>query len=157
LAIPTKGAERIAVSAPPEAVYDLVSDMSRMGEWSPECRRCEWVGDSSGAAVGAEFLGHNQVGPYRWSVGGQVVAADRGREFAFTTYLHGRQSTRWCYLFEASGGGTLVTESYEYVWSTWLIRLSDAVTPRRTMLHRGMRRTLQRLKAAAEDARRPGN
>lgn len=150
MAIPTTGEERIEVSAPPTLVYDLISDMTRMGEWSPECRRCEWVGSASGPAVGAEFLGHNQVGPYRWSVGGKVVAAERGREFAFTTYLQDRESTRWRYRFEPSNFGTLVSESYEYVWSTPLVRISDAVTPRKTMLHRGMRRTLQRIKAAAE-------
>lgn len=150
MAVPTRGEERIEVSAPPEVVYDLISDMSRMGEWSPECRRCEWVGTTPGPAVGAEFLGHNQVGPYKWSLGGTVVAADRGRQFAFTTYLKGHESTRWHYRFEPFDGRTVVIESYEYVWSTPLIRLTDALTPRRTMLHRGMRRTLQRIKAAVE-------
>jgi uncharacterized protein YndB with AHSA1/START domain len=152
MAIPTTAEERVQVEAPPEVVYDLVADMSRMGEWSPECRRCEWVGTSSGPAVGAEFLGHNRVGPYRWSVGGRVVAADRGREFAFTTYLKDRESTRWRYRFEPSDTGAVVSESYEYVWSTPLVRLSDALTPRRTMLHRGMRQTLERIKRAAEAA-----
>lgn len=152
MAIPSRGEERIEVSAPPEVVYDLVSDMTRMGEWSPECRRCEWVGGSVGPAVGAEFLGHNQVGPYRWSVGGRVVTADRGREFAFTTILKGRESTRWRYRFEPANSGTVLVESYEYVWSTRLIRLSDALSPRKTMLHRGIRQTLRRIKAVAERA-----
>lgn len=150
MAIPTTGQERIEISAPPEVVYDLISDMSRMGEWSLECRRCEWVGTNEGPAVGAQFVGHNQVGPYKWSLGGKVVAADPGREFAFTTYLHDRESTRWRYRFERSDGGTVVIESYEYVWSTRLIRLSDALTPRRMMLQRGMRRTLRAIKAAVE-------
>lgn len=153
MAVPTRGEERIEIAAPPEAVYDLVSDMTRMGEWSPECRRCEWVGTSTGPVVGAEFLGHNQVGPYRWSVGGTVVTADRGREFAFTTLLKGHDSTRWRYRFEPSDGGTILSESYEYVWSTRLIRLSDALTPRRTMLHRGIRQTLRRIKDVAEQVR----
>lgn len=156
MAVPTKGEERAEVSATPEAVYDLVSDMSRMGEWSPECRRCEWVGENPGPAVGAEFLGHNRIGPYGWSVGGKVVVSERGREFAFTTYVKDRESTRWRYRFEPSGAGTLVTESYEYVWSTPLIRLSDAVIPRRRMLQRGMRRTLGRIKAVAEAAKKSG-
>ncbi len=157
MAIPTTGEERIEVSAAPEVVYDLVSDMCRMGEWSPECRRCEWVGSTTGPAVGAEFLGHNRIGPYRWSVGGRVVAAERGHEFAFTTVLMGRESTRWRYRFESSDVGTLVTESYEYLWSTALIRISDALTPRKTMLRRGMGRTLQRIKAAAEATSRSGS
>jgi uncharacterized protein YndB with AHSA1/START domain len=150
VATPTKGEERIEVGAPPERVYDLVADLTRMGEWSPECYRVEWLGDVTGPAVGAEFKGHNRIGPYRWSVGGKVVAADRGREFAFTTYASGRESTRWRYRFEPSGAGTIVTEAYEFVWATLLVRLGDLVMPRRRMVQQGMRRTLERIKAAAE-------
>jgi uncharacterized protein YndB with AHSA1/START domain len=152
MAIPTKAEHRIEVSAAPEKVYDLIADLGRMGEWSPECYRVEWLGDAGGPAVGAEFMGHNRVGPYRWSLGGKVVKADRGSQFAFTTYLKGRESTRWRFTFDKSEAGTTVTESYEYVWSTPLIRLSDLLTPRRRMLERGMRQTLQRIKAAAEQS-----
>jgi uncharacterized protein YndB with AHSA1/START domain len=150
VATPTTGEERIEVGVPPERVYDLVADLTRMGEWSPECYRVDWVGDATGAQVGAEFMGHNRVGPYRWSVEGKVVAADRGREFAFTTYSSGRESTRWRYSFEASGPRTIVTEAYEFVWATLFVRLGDLVMPRRRILQRGMRRTLARIKAAAE-------
>ena len=31
------------IDTTPERVYDLVSDMPRMGEWSPECQRVEWA------------------------------------------------------------------------------------------------------------------
>ncbi|MGH9050843.1 MAG: SRPBCC family protein [Acidimicrobiia bacterium] len=41
------------VDAPPEKLYELVSDVTRMGEWSPECRRCEWIDGATGPAVGA--------------------------------------------------------------------------------------------------------
>ncbi|HAM02118.1 MAG TPA: SRPBCC family protein [Acidimicrobiaceae bacterium] len=152
MAVPTSDEAQVKVDAPPEVVYDLVADLSRMGEWSPECYRTEWVGEVKGPVVGAEFLGHNRVGPYRWSVGGKVVTAQRPSEFAFTTYLEGHESTRWRYRFQGSGDGTVVTESYEYVWSKRLIRLTDALSPRKTMLRRAMRRTLERIKAAAEAA-----
>ena len=92
-ATPTRGEEQIEIAAAPELVYGLVADLTRMGEWSPECYRVEWVGDATAPAVGAEFKGYNHVGPYRWSVGGKVVAAEHGREFAFTTYDKGREST----------------------------------------------------------------
>jgi uncharacterized protein YndB with AHSA1/START domain len=150
MATPTSGNERIEIAAPPARVYDLVADLTRMGEWSPECYRVEWAEDATGPAVGAGFTGHNRVGPYRWTVGGKVVAADRGREFAFATYVKGRESTRWRYRFELSGEGTLVTEAYEFVWATLPVRLSDMLMPRRRILQRGMRRTLERIKAAAE-------
>ena len=79
-----------------------------------------------------------------------MVAVEQGREFAFTTYDKGRESTRWRYHFDATEKGTTVTESYEYVWSTWWVRLVDLVTPRRSALQRGMRKTLGRIEAAAE-------
>jgi carbon monoxide dehydrogenase subunit G len=150
VAIPTRAEERIEIHAPPDHVYGMVADLTRMGEWSPECYRVEWVGGATGPEVGAEFLGHNRIGPYRWSVGGKVVAADRAEEFAFTTYAHGRESTRWRYHLEPSGEGTILTEGYEFVWATPFIRLGDRLMPRRRMLQRGMRQTLRRIKARAE-------
>lgn len=150
VAVPTRGDESIEIQAPPERVYDIVADLTRMGEWSPECYRVEWIGETTGPVAGAEFMGHNRVGPYRWSVGGRVVAADPGREFAFTTYADGRESTRWRYRFDTFENGTIITESYEYVWSKWWVRLADLVTPRKRTLQRGMRQTLERIKAAAE-------
>ena len=150
MATPTTAEERIEVNAAPEHVYDLVADLTRMGEWSPECYRVEWLRGATGPAVGARFNGHNRMGPYRWSVAGEVVAADPGKEFAFTTYVRDRESTRWCYRFEPIGSGTLVTESYDFIWATPLIRLGDVLMPRRRMLRKGMRHTLQRIKVAAE-------
>ena len=40
------------IAAPPERIYDLVADLPRMGEWSPECQRVEWLDGSSGAEGG---------------------------------------------------------------------------------------------------------
>ncbi len=146
----TTGRTSIHIEAPPEAVYDLVSDMRRMGEWSPECYRCEWV-RGYGPAEGAEFKGYNRVGPARWSAGGRVTAAERGREFAFVTLHKGRrEETRWRYRFEAGGSGTDVTESYEFLWAPWHIRLADIFLPRDRQLRQGMEHTLQRIKRAAE-------
>src|SRR4051794_22521608 len=87
-------------------LYDLVADLPRMGEWSPECERCEWTDGSTGPEVGATFVGHNRGGPFnkvRWSRNGRVLAADRGREFAFVTVEGGRESTVWRYRFEPVG------------------------------------------------------
>jgi len=51
----------VDVDAPPDAVWALVTDIERMGEWSPICRRCEWLGDHREATVGAPFKGTNRV------------------------------------------------------------------------------------------------
>jgi hypothetical protein len=146
----TSAQTTLHIEATPEAVYDLVSDMPRVGEWSPECYRCEWIG-SDGPAVGADFKGYNRVGPVRWSARGRVTTADRGREFAFVTLHKGRrEETRWRYSFRANDGGTDVTESYEFIWAPWYIRFADLFLPRDRQLRRGMEQTLERIRTVAE-------
>ena len=79
-----QGRASIDIAAPPELVYDLIADVPRMGEWSPECYRCKWLDGTTSAAVGARFRGYNRVGRYRWATTAVITTADRGREFAFT-------------------------------------------------------------------------
>jgi uncharacterized protein YndB with AHSA1/START domain len=140
------------IDAPPDRVYDLISDVTRMGQWSPECVRCAWQGDATGPAVGARFRGANRQGLIRWSTTAEVLAADPGREFAFTTKSGSRDATRWRYVLSPAGNGTDVTESYDAVYTPALIRLAERVFVRNRpqQLADGMRTTLQRLKAAAE-------
>ena len=61
----TCDSQQIVINADPERIYGLISDLPRMGEWSPECERVEWTGGSSTAAVGARFTGYNRGGPFR--------------------------------------------------------------------------------------------
>ena len=149
----TRDSQQIVISTSPGRIYGLVSDLPRMGEWSPECERVEWTGDTTVAAEGARFTGHNRGGPFRlmrWSRRGRVLAADPGREFAFVTEEGGRESTVWRYRFEAVDGGTRVTESYEVRWIPAWARMLDIPTNRHRELHEAMRHTLGRLKTAAE-------
>jgi hypothetical protein len=146
--------ENVEVDAGPEAVYDLVAELTRMGEWSPECQRVEWEAGATGPAVGARFVGHNRGGPLnlmRWSRHGTVLTADRGREFAFATEEGGREGTVWSYRFEpTAGGGTRVTESYRVDWIPLWARIVDVPTNRAKELRVAMGHTLEQLKTAAE-------
>src|ERR1700709_466239 len=92
----------IGIAAPPDRIYELLSDLPRMGEWSPECRQVEWIEGATGPAVGARFLGHNRDfgGLMRWSRRGTVRVADPGKEFAFATEEGGREGTVWRYRIE---------------------------------------------------------
>ena len=154
----TRGEARVHVSAPPEKVYEMVSDVTRMGEWSPETVRCKWLGDATGPAVGARFKGTNRRGVARWSTKPEVVAAEPGREFGFVTNLVGfnRPMTKWTYGFEAApDGGTDVTESFEMVNDLpWYIAFGDryvmGIKDRKADLESAMQQTLTRIKAAAE-------
>jgi Polyketide cyclase / dehydrase and lipid transport len=153
-----RGEARLHVNAPPEMVYELVSDVTRMGEWSPETVRCRWLDGADGPAVGVRFKGTNRRGFMRWSTKPRVVGAEPGREFAFVANLmvFHRDMTMWRYRFEpAVDGGTDLTESFEMLndlpWyisfgERWLVRIKD----RKADLEAGMQRTLERIRAAAE-------
>ena len=68
----TQDSEQIVIAATPESLYQMVADLCRMGEWSPECQAVEWEDGATGPAEGARFVGHNRGGPrglMRWSVG----------------------------------------------------------------------------------------
>jgi len=152
----TQGQASTDVDTSPTALYDVVSDVRRMGEWSPECRRCEWIGGATGPAVGARFKGSNRRGVARWSTKPRVVVADPGQEFAFVTGHLGQDMTRWSYRFESTPGGTNVTESFEMLRDMpWYFRLADrllmGVEDRKADLETNMGETLRRLKTAAED------
>jgi len=151
----TRDSCQTVINSGPDRIYDLVSDMPRMGEWSPECERVEWTDGSTVAAEGARFVGHNRGGPFRlmrWARRGRVLAADPGRQFAFATEEGGRESTVWRYRFEPVEGGTRVTESYEVRWIPAWARMLDIPTNRHRELHEAMGHTLGRLKTAAEAA-----
>ena len=151
----TTGQATTHINASPEALYDLVSDVRRMGEWSPECRSCNWIDGATGPAVGARFKGSNARGPARWSTRPRVEVADPGREFAFTIEFGGREQTKWSYRFEPAAGGTTVTESFEMMADMpkmfmVIERVFMGIKDRKADLERNMAETLERLKTVAE-------
>jgi hypothetical protein len=151
--------EETVVDAPAEHVYDLVADLTRMGEWSNECARVEWTDGTTAPVVGARFVGHNQTGPggiMKWSRRGRVLVADRGHEFAFVTEEGGKEGVVWRYRFEPVAVGTRVTESYEVTNIPVWARIVDVPTNRHGGLLKSMRHTLAQLKLAAESATRDG-
>ena len=152
----TRGLASTEVRASPSELYDAVSDVRRMGEWSPECQRCEWIDGAVGPTVGARFKGSNRRGVVRWSTTPRVVVADMGREFAFVTGHRGRDMTKWTYRFDPVVGGTNVAESFEMLRDMpWYYCIADrylmGIKDRRADLVSNMEATLQRLRAATED------
>jgi uncharacterized protein YndB with AHSA1/START domain len=145
-----EGQETIQVNAPPEKVWALVSDVTRMGEWSPETRKAEWVEGATGPVVGARFKGSNKRGWARWSTRCTVVACEPGKEFTFVVGKAEDPVTRWSYMLAAAEGGTEVTESFESVKYGFFSRL--VASPKRALaaLQDGVRKTLANLKSVAE-------
>ncbi len=112
---PRTHAESVTISRSADELYDLVSDVTRSGEWSPICTACWW---DEGAAlhgrpqVGDWFTGRNETPERTWETRSLVVTAERGREFAFVV---GGSFVRWAYAFDATAGGTRLTESWEFL------------------------------------------
>src|SRR5688572_21657780 len=89
------------IAAPPDRVYDLISDITRMPEWSPECIHCEWTDGATGPSVGARFKARNKGGRGpAWSNKPEVTVADPGREFAFNRQGFAIGSYTWRYRLE---------------------------------------------------------
>jgi Polyketide cyclase / dehydrase and lipid transport len=150
----TTGEARTEIDAAPLAVYELVSDITRMGEWSPECYRCEWLDGARTAARGARFRGHNRLGKIHWHTDAIVTVAQPGQEFAFTTlHTNGREETFWRYQFRQLGTGTEVIEYYRFLWCPIANRIAELPIPRDKQLRRGIQQTLNRIKTAAETSR----
>jgi hypothetical protein len=154
-----KGSVTVHIAAPVDRVWALVSDVTRIGEFSPETFEAQWLDGATGPRAGARFRGHvrrNGRGPVYWTTC-TVTVADPEREFGFSVGGLGSSiANTWRYLLEPApastgGPGTDVTESFEMP-ATLPNRIywSLAGPARlRTNLD-GMRATLERIKAVVE-------
>jgi hypothetical protein len=104
--------ESVMVQASPEIIYDLVSDITRTGEWSPICTSCWWDDQDNAGKIGAWFTGRNELPHRSWETRSQVVAAERGREFAWVV---GGSFVHWGYLLTPADAGTTLTETWEFL------------------------------------------
>ena len=148
-----QGRAEALILAPPSSVFRLVSDITRVGEWSPECRRCEWLDDVAPTSVGARFRGYNQRGWVKCRMNCTVSAFEPDRVFAFEVSTPGgRLQTRWRYELEPTAVGTILAERFEVLWyKPVIIRLLFGGRQRRlAQLEDSVRQTLDRIRAAAE-------
>jgi Polyketide cyclase / dehydrase and lipid transport len=132
--VPTaqRGQAAVEIAAASDLVYDLITDVARMGEWSPECYRCEWLDAATAAVRGGRFRGYNRLGRLRWERTAVVDTAERGHEFGFTTINDrtGRRETQWRYTMQPSASGTLLTESLQFRWCSVWNRAAELFLPR---------------------------
>jgi Polyketide cyclase / dehydrase and lipid transport len=141
------------MSASPDKVWDLVSDVTKIGRYSPETFEAEWLDGATGPAVGARFRGHvkrNGRGPTYWTTCA-VTTSEPGHEFAFGVGPVGKPLSIWGYHLEASGDGTDVTESFTLT-PKLALRLYWALFgwTRGKTNRNGMRATLEAIKAEVE-------
>lgn len=142
------------IAAPAVTLYEMVSDLPRMGEWSPENTGGKWQGGATAPAVGAKFRGTNRSGWRLWATTVTVTAAEPGRRFAFDVDAVGVPVAAWSYTFAANGDGACtVTESFTDRRPGWMRTVSVplmGVSDRNAHNRRNMEETLRRLKSAAE-------
>ncbi|HYD09106.1 MAG TPA: SRPBCC family protein [Acidimicrobiales bacterium] len=141
------------IKASPQAVWDAITDVTRMGEFSPECHTCTWKDGATGPAAGARFEGQNKNGTFEWSTECEVTEAEAPKVFAFDGVFGDLRFSHWKYEIEPTADGCRVTESWvdgrpdEILEATAGISgVSDRVTHNTA----GMEATLERLAAAVE-------
>ncbi len=143
----------VTMNAPAEAVWALVSDVTRIGEFSPETFEAKWTRGSTGPEVGAYFAGHvkrNGVGPTYWSPC-RVTLCEPPEVFEFSVGTDSTTLNNWGYRLRADGDVTHVTEYFRLEASLpnrlyWLL-LGRWRSRTNT---EGMRTTLTRMKDIVE-------
>lgn len=152
---PMGGEVTVWMDAPPDRVWSLVSDVTRIGEFSPETFEAEWTRGATGPEVGATFRGHvkrNGVGPVYWSPC-KVTVCEPERVFEFTV-IGGKRLNNWGYRLEPRDGGTLVTEYFRIEPSLPMRAYWLALGHLRGRTNeRGMRTTLERMRDVVEAGR----
>lgn len=150
-----RAAVTLHVDAPPDRVWALISDITKMGEYSPEVIEAEWLDGATGPTVGARYRGHvrrNENWPVLYWTTCKITECVPGEVFEFAVIMRERPVNTWRYEFRPTGdGGTDVTESFDLgdnlftkVWHP----LGGFLRERRNQ--RDMLRTLERVKTVAE-------
>ena len=151
-------AETVTVGAAPDAVYALVADLPRMGEWSPVCTGGAWEDESK-----AWFKGRNQINDFVWETRCRIDEAVPGKAFSFVNCgsKGDVELVRWGFTFTPVDAGTEVTESWEVLpdYETF-VRSSSAeatdadvaarIDGMRGMAQTGISETLAKLKATVD-------
>jgi uncharacterized protein YndB with AHSA1/START domain len=140
------------IHRPASEVFAALTDITRTGEWSPECTGGRWVAPATGPALGATFEGDNiaKAGPVtlkRWTTTCEVTAFEPDKVFEFVAEGH----TTWRYELAEHDGATTVTESYSHPpYAGWQKLVYGTLAQRGRAMVKGMHQTLATMKAVLE-------
>ena len=152
----------VLVEASAQTVYGLVSDITRIGEWSPECIEAHWTHGEPGV-VGSLFVGSNyernpETGQeWQWEMTCEVLEAEAPKAFAWSvlTEAWDYHTSIWRYEIAPRQGGVRLRLKYRMSrppkgWQAILDRHGperqlELVDARRQRLDRGMQATLAAL------------
>ncbi len=147
-----RGVASTVIERPAAEVFAAISDVTRMGEWSPECVAGRWVPPATGPAVDAVFEGDNvaALGPVtlkKWTTTSRVTACEPGAVFEFVAEGY----TTWRYEMTENDGTTSVTESFSFPpYEGWQRFVYSTLMRRERSMVKGMEKTLARIKASLE-------
>ncbi|AFR47248.1 MULTISPECIES: SRPBCC family protein [Gordonia] len=143
--------ESIDIAATPEQVWSVISDLKRMGEWSPQCKKMIVRGGTVG--LGTKTININRRGPLVWPTTAKVVRFTPNQELGFRV---AENHTIWSYTITPKDAGVTVTERREVNGSTTKVssvlvdKLFGGAESFEEELKLGMAETLGKIKRAAE-------
>lgn len=148
------GRTEVVVDADPDAVWDVVRDPTRVGEWSHECVAATWLGGATHAEPGARFRGRNHQGLLRWGRVCEVLSAD-GHELVWRTVptrLY-PDSSIWRIRVEPADGGTRLVQTFEVVRGPKILDpIYATIAPNHRDRDAALREDLRRLGAVARSS-----
>ena len=158
----------VEVACTPLAAWGLVTDIERIGEFSPECIDARWIDGSTGPSEGARFEGTNRVvdeaedTEYIWIRPCTVTAAQAPAHFGYTVgdRFDGTPATSWDVKIDATPTGCRITQQFRHLprGLSGIRHQADdnpeqahaIVQERVEELTSGMLQTLQRMKEVLE-------
>jgi hypothetical protein len=107
---------QVTVDADLDAVWNVVRDVTRVGEWSHECVGVSWVGEATAPTPGARFRGRNKQGIFRWGRVCEIVSA-APYELVWRTVPTALypDSTEWRIRLRRNGSGTDIEQSFTVI------------------------------------------
>ncbi|WP_431951218.1 hemerythrin domain-containing protein [Nocardia lijiangensis] len=152
LRVPLGGKHSVFCAESPDAVWAVLADVTRVGEWSHECRGAHWLGDSTRAEVGARFRGSNKSGLWRWRRLCTCTVADKPRELVWVT--DGgvfRDNSEWRFRLRPTPDGTWIEQTFRVLsLPVWLDRVIYRFVPAHRDRSRALEGDLDRLAQLVE-------
>jgi uncharacterized protein YndB with AHSA1/START domain len=141
------GRVEVIVAAPVEAVWQVIADVTRTGQWSHECRHVVWLDGATAAAPGVRFRGSNRSGWLRWARSCEFFAVEPPHRLGWRTIptLFFVDSTDWVIELQPVAQGTRIVQTFQVTrcprWWEWIVvRINPNHLDRRTALTEDLRR-----------------
>lgn len=147
----------VTVEADLNDVWDVVRDVTRVGEWSHECVGAMWVGGSASAVAGARFRGRNRAGIFRWGRVCEIISAEP-HELVWRTVPSAMypDSSEWRISLERLDGRTRILQQFRVLRAPKVLAVLYAlIIPAHRDRTTALTEDLQRLGTVACQPRTP--